>query len=85
MPSLLEVLLFCIVEYCNKKHELCLFLTPAPDRGEWSALHLSPFIPSKKSQLNRRLVGPGAGLDVLDKRKLLSLLGIEPQIVQLVD
>jgi len=76
VSSLLELLLFCIVEYYNKKHELCLFLTSALDRGEWSALHPSPFIPSKKSQLNRRLVGPRAGLDVMDKRKPLVSSGI---------
>ena len=83
--SLLEVLLFIIVEYyLKKKKELCLFLISVLDRGEWSALHPSPFIPSKKSQLQEAGGSQSRSGCIGQEKNFLSLLGFELQIIQLV-
>jgi hypothetical protein len=50
-----------------------VFLTSVLVRGEWSVLRPSRFSPGKeppRKSLVRRLGGPRAGLDILEKRKI---------------
>jgi hypothetical protein len=57
------------------------FLTSTLDGGEWSASHPGRFTPRKRAPGTHWIggwVGPRAGLDDVEKRKVLPLLGIEP-------
>jgi hypothetical protein len=55
-----------------------LFLTSTLDGGEWSASRLGRFTPGEEAPGTHWIggwVGPRAGLDALDKRKILPLPG----------
>jgi hypothetical protein len=58
-------------------------LTPALDGCEWLASRFGYFTPRERSPHHRTRcmggwVGPRGGLDAVEKRKALPLLGIEP-------
>jgi hypothetical protein len=58
------------------------FLTSALHRGEQSASHPGCFIPKERgpgSHWIEGCVGPGANLDIMEKRKVLPLQRIKPQ------
>jgi hypothetical protein len=59
-----------------------IFLTSVPDGGEWSASRPSRFTPGERAP-NTHWIGdwvdPRAGLDNMEKRKFLTLLGLERQ------
>jgi hypothetical protein len=57
------------------------FLTSALDGGEWSISLPCRFIPADTGPCTRRVggwMGHTAGLDVMEKKEILSLLEIEP-------
>jgi hypothetical protein len=58
-----------------------VFLNSALVGGEWSASYPGHFTPEESSPGIRWIggwVGPGTSLDYAEKRKFLTLLGIEP-------
>jgi hypothetical protein len=58
----------------------CVFLTPAPVGGEWSASRPGHFTPRERGPGIRWIggwMGPRAGLDDVGKRKFLTLPGLE--------
>jgi hypothetical protein len=48
-------------------------------RGEWAASHLDRFAPGKLPYWPWGWVGPSAGLDVVEERKIMALPSIESQ------
>jgi hypothetical protein len=57
-----------------------IFLTSALVRGEWSASHLGRFTPGERTPCTHWIGGwvdPRSGLDDLDKRKFLTVPGLE--------
>jgi hypothetical protein len=61
--------------------EIHMFLTSALFGGEWTASHPGYFTPEEGSPIIHQiggLVGPSTGLDYMEKRKFLTLLGLEP-------
>jgi hypothetical protein len=57
-----------------------IFLTSELGGGEWSASHPGSFTPGERASDTHWMggwVNPGAGLDDLEKRKFLTLLGLE--------
>jgi hypothetical protein len=60
--------------------QIHIFLTSQLDGGGWPASSRGRFTPRGKSPpsaLDRRLGGPRAGLDDIEKRKFLTLPGLE--------
>jgi hypothetical protein len=61
--------------------EIHVFLTSALVEGEWSASRPCRFTPGKRAAPSTHWIGgwvdPRAGLDDMEKRKLLTLLGLE--------
>jgi hypothetical protein len=58
------------------------FLTSALDGGEWLASRPGSFTPGERAPGTHWIgswVGPRAGLDDVEKRKFLTLPGLEPQ------
>jgi hypothetical protein len=68
-------------EYRGVDVQIHNFLTSSPVGGEWSTSrpgHFSPIGKSPRYPLDRRLGGPRANLDDVEKRKFLTLPGLEP-------
>jgi hypothetical protein len=64
-----------------------VFLTSALNEGEWSVSLLGSFIPRENIPGTYWIgdwVGPRAGLDAVEKRKILPLPGIEPSPPSLI-
>jgi hypothetical protein len=64
--------------------QIHVFLTSALVRGEWSASRPSRFTPGERASGTHWIggcVGPRAGLDDVEKKKFLTLLGLEPQLL----
>jgi hypothetical protein len=62
--------------------DIHIFLTLALVGGEWSASHPDHFTPRVKVPGTHGIggwVGPRAGLDDMEKKKLLTLLGLKLQ------
>jgi hypothetical protein len=60
--------------------QIDVFLTPALVGGEWSASHPGRFTPEERApgtHWKGGWVDPRTGLDYVDKRKFLSLPGLE--------
>jgi hypothetical protein len=58
------------------------FLISAPDGGEWSATRSDRFTPGERAPGTHWIggwLGPRAGLDAVEKIKILPLSGIEPR------
>jgi hypothetical protein len=67
-------------EYGVLDVQIHIFLTLALVGGEWSASRLCHFTPREKAPGTNQIrgwVGPIAGLDNVEKRKFLNLMGLE--------
>jgi hypothetical protein len=63
--------------YVGVNVQIHIFLTSALVRGEWSASRPGRFTPEPLYPLDRRWVGPRAGLDDVEKRKILLQTGLK--------
>jgi hypothetical protein len=66
--------------------QIHVFLISAQVGGEWSASRLDHFIPGERAPVTHWIggwVGPKAGLDDVEKRKFLTLPGLELQPIGL--
>jgi hypothetical protein len=60
-----------------------IFLTPALAGGEWSASHPGRFTPEERAPVTHWIgwVGPRTGMDAVEKRKFLTLPGLELRLL----